>query len=811
MFNNYFKTAWRILWRNKLQTGINTVGLAIGIAGCLSVFLLVEFELGHNKDIVDADRIYRVYSNFYGQFSGANPGVPTGIKNLAETSVEGTEVQCMMHTYLAQVTLPGEFNEAALKKMDEQKDIVVTGPEYFDLIQNYEWLAGAPRQSLGAPYQVVLTESKARKYFGLKDATEALGRTVVYQDSLRMTVAGILKNPDFRSDFHFNDFISAQTIPSSFLKDEIPDNAWGSTRSADQLFIKTSEGVTQAAMTGFLSPLNDRANEGEESEEEGQEFLLQPLSDLHYNQELGLFDNSRPPAHKPTLMGLILVAILLLLLAAINFINLSTVQATLRSKETGVKKAIGASQAQLRWQFLIETGLLTLLTVPLAMALSELALRFFAEFLPSGFAMSFWSLKVMLFLIGAVVLVTFLAGLYPSFVISSFNPAFAISKASGGGIGKNSSRLRKSLIVFQFVLAQVFIIGAVMIGRQMNYLLQKDLGFDQESVVYFYNWRGGATKKELFKDRLQQLPHVSAVGVQNKPPMAQGYQTSFIEFPRDSELVEMQAHFRYVDTSFLNLYGIELLAGRNLLPSDTVAEFLINETLAADLGHQDPADAVGQTVEYGDNQVPIVGVVKDFHVRSFHHAIPPTVITANNRSAWSVAVKISSAEHYPATMESVRQIWKEVYADDEMRHFVLNDAIEKMYASEARTAKLINTATGLAILVSCLGLFGLAFFSVTQRAKEISIRKVLGATVAQVVGLISRDIVKLVIIALVIASPLAYFFMDHWLQDFAYSIPIPWWVFILAGLVAVTVAFLTVGLQSLKAALANPVESLRSE
>ena len=811
MLRNHIKTAWRSLLRHKLQTGINIAGLAIGIAGCLSVFLLADYELGFNKKVVDANRIYRVCIQFTGQFSGINPGVPTGVEKEAAMSVQGTDVQCLIHTYSARVGVPSEFSGATVKKFNRQEDIVVTGPQYFDLIQNYNWIVGAPRQSLAAPHQVVLTESKAKKYFGLKDVREAIGRELIYNDSLRLTVTGILDDPNFRSDFMFNDFISEQTIRSSFLKDEFPMDEWGNVRSADQFFIKTSEGVTDEVLAGLLKPLKKRRNENDDSGESNSEFILQPLSDLHFNQELGIFDASRSPAHKPTLLGLMLVAGLLLLIAAINFINLSTVQAVQRSRETGVRKVIGASRRQLAWQFLVETALLTVLTIPVAMALSELSKRYFSEYLPEGLGLNFASPKMLLFLIGSVAVVTFLAGLYPSFVMSSFHPAFALKSNMGNPMGRSSSGLRKGLIVFQFVLAQAFIIGAVMIGRQMNYVLNKDLGFNKESVVYFYNWGGGASKRDIFQQRLRQMPEVTATALQNKPPMQEGYQTSVLEFERDGGKVKSEVHFRWVDTAFVNLYGLELLAGRNLLPSDTISEFLVNETLAKEMGYQYPLDAVGNTLEYGDNKVPIAGVVKDFHVRSFHHAIPPMAITVKPSSAGSVAARISHEASFPETMEKMKQAWSDVYGDADLQYFVLNDAIQKMYASEARIAKLINTATGLAILVSCLGLFGLAFYTVTQRSKEISIRKVLGASVANLIGLLSKDIVQLVVIALLIASPLAYYFMDNWLQGFAYRIEISWWVFVAAGVFAVGVAFLTVGVQSVKAALANPVERLRSE
>jgi hypothetical protein len=811
MLKNNLKTAWRSLLRNKLQTGINIVGLAIGIAGCLSVFLLADYELSHNKTIIDADRIYRVTTEFTGEFKGVNSGVPTAVEEVAGTVVQGTDVQCFLHTYSATVEIPGELSSTAIKKFKTQKDLVVTGPEFFDLIQNFEWVVGAPRQSLGAPNQVVLTERKAKLYFGLKDPREAVGRTVVYNDSLYLTVAGILQDPTFRSDFVFNDFISAQTIPSSFLKNEFPQNEWGSVRSGDQFFIKVAEGVSKEVAAKMLLPLKERKMAYEEEDISTTEFVPQPLSDLHFNAELGIFDWSPAPAHKSTLYGLMLIAGLLLLIAAINFINLSTVQATQRSKEAGVRKVIGASRHQLTWQFLVETAVLTLLTIPVAMALSELAMRYFAEFLPEGLSIDFWSPQTIGFLVAAVVVVTFLAGLYPSFIMSSFHPAFAIKNQSGSGIGKNSSKLRKSLIVFQFVLAQAFIIGAMIIGQQMNFVLQKDLGFDQDSVVYFYTYGQPDAKKKIFLDRLQALPEVTAATLQNKPPIDRGYQTSVLTFERNSEQVKAEVHFRYVDTAFVRLYGIELLAGRNLLPTDTVSEFLINETLLRDLGYASPADAVGNTIKYGDKPIAIAGVVKNFHVRSLHHAIPPMALTADTRSAWAVAAKFSKNKPFAEVMEKMGGVWKEVYGDAEMHHFVLNETIEKLYESEARISKLINVATGLAILVSCLGLFGLAFFTVTQRSKEISIRKVLGATVTQVVGLLSKDMIALVVIALVIASPLAYYFMEKWLQDFAYAITIPWWIFVVAGFAAVTVAFLTVGFQSVKAALANPVESLRSE
>lgn len=813
MFRNHLKTAWRSLLRNKLQTGINIIGLAIGIAGCLSVFHLAKYELAVNDDIVHGDRIYRIYTQFSGQFEGVNAGVPVVLEEYAATNLKGTDVQAMIHTFDLDVQVPQTPGVSTEKIFYSQEDIVAVGASYFDLIQNYEWLSGAPRESLKEPFQVVLTESKAKKYFGFKNATEAIGQELIYDDSLTLIVSGILKDPDFLSDFYFTDFISKSTIQASFLKDGMAWDNWQNTRSGDQFFVKTAEGLTKDILSKNLQVLTERSNaDNEEGSMYSTGFKAQALSDLHFNHDLSLFDYGRMPAHKPTLYGLMLVAVLLLLIAAINFINLATVQATRRSKETGVRKVIGASRGQLTWQFLVETALIAFLALPISAALTELAMRHFSEFLPAGLSLNFMSPSVILFLLGSVLLVTFLAGLYPSFILSSFKPAFAIRSQSGNAFSGKSSGLRKSLIVFQFVLAQAFIIGALFMGRQLNYVMKKDLGFNQEAIVNFNMWGTGPDAKlKLFQQRLAQLPGVIGTSHNNRPPIGQGYQTTVFELEKDGEKTRQEVHMRMVDTAYVGLYGLEMLAGRNVHPSDTTREFVINESLAKIMGYDNPVDVLGQTVIYRDDKKPVVGVVKDFHVRSLHHAIPPLALSGTKGGRYALSVKIGEGASFSKTMENIKTAWTDVYPGAEFKYTIFDESIAKLYESESNLSKFINTATGLAILVSCLGLFGLAFFTVTQRAKEISIRKVLGASAASVVGLLTKDFVRLVLLALLIAAPISYYFITEWLKDFAFHIEVEWWVFPLAGMAAVGVAFLTVGFQSLKAALVNPVESLKND
>ncbi|HMQ47667.1 MAG TPA: ABC transporter permease [Saprospiraceae bacterium] len=806
MIKNNLIIAWRRLLRSKLPTAINIIGLAIGIAGCLLVFQITSYELGVNKSISERDRIYRVWTQFNGEFSMENSGVPTGVAALAAEAIQGTEVQCMFHSYNAKVEVP-EPNGKGRRNLGVQEDLVITDPSFFDLIQNFEWLEGSAYQSLAQPNQVVLTEQKVKQYFGLANPRDAIGRELIYADSLVLTVSGVLRERDFSSDFTFTDFISAASIPGSLLKQYVSLDDWDGVRSADQFFVKAAEGISAGQLAEQLQPLNDRYNADIEAGEARDEFKLQPLSELHFNQSLRTFDNGPAPAHLPTLYGLMVIAGMLLLIAAVNFINLATVQATRRSKETGVRKVIGASRQALAKQYLTETALLAVLALPVALGLTELAGTYFTDFLPEGLEISVSSPKVLAFLVLSVVLITFISGLYPAFMMASFNPAFAIKNQS---IGKGSAGLRKGLISFQFVLAQAFIIGAIIIGQQLHFALNKDLGFNKEAIIYFYlPWQSEVSKRQLFTEELRQQPGVLAATMQNKPPIEGGYQTGVLDFERNGEITSAEVHFRFVDTAYLHVFDIQLIAGRNLLPSDTIQEIVINQKMVNVMGFSSSAEAIGKTVKMHDKNIPIAGVVADFHLQSLHNAIPPLAITTS--PGWSVAAKLTSSQPLSSSMGKCKATYATIFPGVEFNPMFMDESIAQLYESELRMAKLINTATGLAILLSCLGLFGLAFYTVNARAKEISIRKVLGASVASVVGLLSKEVLLLVAGSLLLAGPLAYYFVERWLQDFAYRVDIQWWVFALAGVLAIGVAFLTVSFQSVKAALANPVESLKSE
>ena len=812
MWKNNLLVAWRSILKHKLQTIINIAGLAIGIAGCLLVYLITNYELDFNQKIVDKDRIYRVYTEFSGSFSSLNPGVPMALPT-ATADFTGVAVQSHFFTDQGKVEIPAENNRGTQKEFKDEDDIIIAAPGYFDLIQNYEWLEGSPRQSLTEPFKVVLTEEKARTYFGIKDPREAIGREIIYQDSLHTTVSGILVEPDFQSDFHFTDFISYSSIEGSWLKEDYDVSNWDNVSSHTQLFLKLSEGTALADIEKQLQRISDQQNDKDKESDWIVDFKLQPLTDIHFNANMSTFDSGPKTAHMPTLYGLMLVAVLLLLIAAINFINMATVQASRRAKEVGIRKVIGGTRKHLAGQFLVETLLLAALALPLATILTEFAVRYFRDMLPEGMTFVLLDPAVMLFLLLTVTMVTLLSGLYPALVLSSYLPAFALKNMmnkSGGG--KQNLNLRKGLIIFQFTLAQVFIIGAFIIHQQLNYVLHKDLGFDREQRIHFsFGWGTEASKKQVIKGQLEQLPNVLATSMSSATPIRRGWNTSIVKYNRDGEEIQTEVHTRSVDTAYLRLYNIPLIAGRNLIPADTVKEVLINETYAKALGFEDAEGALGESIKFSGAERPIVGVIKDFHIQSFHSTIAPALLSGASRSFHGIGVKFAAGKPLSENIEEAKAIWASVLPDRAFRYYILDETVEKLYTTEMQTSKLVNTATGLAIFISCLGLFGLAFFTVTQRTKEIGIRKVLGASIAGIVSLLSKDFFKLVVVSILLATPLAWYFMGKWLDGFAYSVGLQWWIFILAGLVVMVVAFATMSIQSVKAALSNPVEALRNE
>ncbi|WP_232073964.1 permease prefix domain 2-containing transporter [Spirosoma aureum] len=811
MLRNFFKIAFRNLTKHKVSTLINLFGLTLGVTACLVIYLITNYELSYDSFHPDQERIYRLVGDVKYNATDEKHSVgfiPNAVPAAVRKEIAGLETVAAFHNIETDVLVP-DGNEKpkhfeSRRRTGGTADIVVVDPQYFDIF-SYEWLAGNPKTALNEPLKVVLSELKARKYFGDLPLAQIMGKDVIYRDSVRVSVAGIVKDWKQPTDFTFTDFISMATIRASKLKGEINLDEWNDNWSASQAFVKLPQGTTPAQ----LKPLFQQFSKQHFAKEMKFWPGLQPLSDLHFNENYQ--DNYSRKAHLPTLYGLMAVAAFILLIAAVNFINLSTAQSIQRAKEIGIRKVMGGSRTSLIFQFLSETALLTCLAVLIALLIVGPILSVMQSLTPTGLTFNLISLQTLLFLTGLVVITSLLAGFYPSWLLSSYLPALTL-KGQSALKGGQKGYLRKGLIVFQFTVSLAFIIGTLIVGRQLSFMRNKDLGFSTDAIIDVHTLHDD--KSRVLAQKIKQLADVDRVTMQWFPPMGQSYMVTKLKY-RGKKEVEMDVSAKVGDENFIPLYQLHLLAGRNYHKSDSLREMVINATYAKALGFKKPADAINQLIDFQGRQYPIVGVVADFHEQSFHEKIGAVFISYMPRQAQNIGVKLATKgrqiDDLKTTLASIEKQWNEVYPENKFDYSFLDDSIAKLYEKEQKTAQLVNLATAIAILISCMGLFGLATFTAEQRTKEIGVRKVLGASVSSIVALLSQDFLKLVLISLIIASPIAWWAMNKWLQDFAYKVDIEWWVFVLAGLVAVAITLVTISFQSLKAALMNPAKSLRTE
>jgi putative ABC transport system permease protein len=828
MFRNYFKTAWRNLVRNKVNTTINVLGLTLGITVCLIIFLLVRFELSYDRFHPDKDRIYRVVANSGGPDGERQFGfITTALPDDARKEISGFESVAGFDNLYSAVIVPREGGENrvfdAAKAGEEASPIIITEPQFFDVF-HYRWLAGNAATALVEPFRVVLSEKEATKYFGPRSPDHPgspdgpgspdqwLGRRLIYRDSLTVTVSGIVADWDEHSDYAFRDFISFPTIAHSFLKNDF-ESSWSMWDYDAQSIVKLAPGVTKAQVERQLPAFMARHKVG--PKEFKMALSLQPLADIHFNEKYA--DDFARKVSLPTLYGLAAIAAFILLIAAINFINLSTAQSVQRAREIGVRKVLGGRRPAIILQFLSEALLIVLFATALTLLICPPLLVALQSLLPRGVKLEVFQGSTLLFLAITVVVTCLLAGFYPARVLSSYQPALSLK---GQGIQQLNSRsyLRKALIVFQFTVSLIFIIGTMIIGRQIHYMLNTDLGFDHDAIVIIRaNQDRPNHKRAVLAQKFRELPDVQLVARHMEAPTAKGHPGTFIEpMGNVASDKKVMASFDMCDTDYIRLYGMHIVAGRNLFPSDTINEFLVNETCAQALGYRHPADALGHMVAIGmDRGIgPIVGIIRDFHSKSMHEPITPFFMSTYEGAERDISVKLAtsgqSVGHLKDVLARMEKAWKEVYPTKKFEYSFFDESIARLYEKEEKTAQIMNIAMGIAIFISCMGLFGLAAFIAEQRTKEIGIRKVLGATVTDIVSMLSRDFVRLVVISIVIASPVAWYFMHQWLQDFAYRVPISWWIYGIAGVSAVVIALATVSVQAIRAAMANPVESLRA-
>jgi putative ABC transport system permease protein len=812
----------RRLSRHKLTTTINILGLTLGILSCLVIYLYVSFEFSYDTFHPDRDRIYRIVVWTMGRDGTINNGAALTSPLAADLRRESTGFSAIagINTGGSRVLVPeaGKPNRVFEDIQDGQRvHITFADPQYLDIF-HYDWLAGNPATALTAPFSVVLTESEARHYFGHGNASDWMGRSLVYFDSLTVSVSGIVKDWQHNSDFAFTDLISYPTIEHSFLRTQV--SGWNLFDGSVNAFVKLSPGTTVAQVEKQFPAFFKRHETFLGDTKAG--LKLQPLSDIHFNSAYQ--DDYGRRAHKPTLYALAGIALFILVIAAINFVNLSTAQAILRAREVGVRKVLGSSRAGLIWQFLSETGILVLASMVLAMLLANPVIAAMHEFLPEGVRFRLADPNVWLFIGLAATITCLMAGWYPARALSSFLPVIAL-RGQGSQQLNAKSYLRKGLIVFQFTVSLVFIMGTIMMGRQIRYMINTDLGFKKDAIVTI-GLGGTGDQHATLATEISRITGVSQVSISSNSPEARGHNGTVLE-NRGAAYVRIDAGYDFIDTGFMSLYGLPLIAGRNFFPSDSVRlgavpakgyrAFIINEAAAKALGFSRPADAVGHRVSSALGGIigPVLGVVKDFHANSLRDKIGPFFFTYQSDAGGLLSIKLASANLSGGTVKEIlhqmETVFIKLYPKEPFQYRFFDESIARLYESEQKTAKLVNLGMGIAIFISCMGLFGLAAFTANQRTREIGIRKVLGASVPHLVSLLSREFIVLMLLSALIAAPLAAWGIQQWLQDFAYRTTMPWWIYVMGGFAAIVIALLTVGFQTFRAATANPVDSLKSE
>lgn len=804
MIENYFKTAFRNLLRRRNYAIINITGLAAGIAICLVIFIVIRYETSFDNYHKRKDRIYRVLTEyhhadapdiFYGK--GVPSPLPAALKN---NLAQAEKVATVYSEGNDQIQVLDD-NGQSIKKFKEEHGVFFTEPSLFDIF-DFKWLAGNT-SSLKNPNSVVLTKSIAEKYFG--DWEFAIGKNIKWNNREILKVTGILEDIPENTDLQLKVVISFGT---GYTADFAKSTNWDGTQSSYGCYILLPANVPASSFNTQLRAFVKKMK----SPENKDSHIIQPLSKIHYDTKTG--DFSGRTISPGLIRALWLIAAFILLIACVNFINLSTAQAVNRSKEVGIRKVLGSNKWGLKMQFITETFLIVFISIVLAMVIAILTLPFISSVLskPLSFDVA-GSSAIILFLLSLAFLVTALAGLYPSIVLSRFNPINAL-KNKMATAGTKGISLRRGLVVFQFVIAQALIIGTLIIVKQMNYFTHQPLGFDKTAIVNipFPGDSVGTSKLDYLRRELVDIKSIQNISFSSNTPVEDDNDMwSTFKFNHAAKETDFYAITKFADDQYIPTYKLRLVAGRNLRPSDTAREFLASEKLVKNLGIDNPQDVLNKEINlWGSINGQIVGVVKDYNDRSFRRGIDPVLITTVKRGYNQAGIKLIAAD-VSSTMKAIEKIWNQTFPEFVFEYKFLDDKIESFYKQENQLSSLYKIFAIIAIFLSCLGLYGLASFMAAQRIKEVGIRKVLGASVSSVVYLFSKEFIILVSIAFIIASPVAWYFMHNWLQDYVYRINISWWIFIVGGLSAIIIALGTVSFQAVKAAIANPVKSLRTE
>lgn len=800
-----FKLIFRKLWREKFFTFLKVIGLAIGIASCLIIFKIANYEFSFDKAHPGKEDIYQVVVwNHYEESTHGFGGVQSALGGFVEeTFPEIEQIVPLNKANFPFVNVVRE-NEQVYRKEDPD-GIYKTSPDYFEMLP-YQWLVGDKSSALAQPYQVVLTKSRAEEYFGSLTPEEILGKTIQYENT-GFVVSGVIADLDFPSTFDGKEFVG-------ILEAEKANSNWFSFNSNNRLFLKLNVNQKERLLSTLDEKYDSMLPESWKRPGVYSEYSLLPLSEIHFDQAFG---GSGYKANKKMVYGLIGIGAFILLLASINYINLSTAQIPYRMKEIGVRKTLGETNKRLTFGFLAETFWISLIAILFAFPLSKGFELLYPDFMPPRIENYSFLLTTSVFVLGVLLTLIFLTGLYPAFLINKVNVSESLKNQGVGKMSFGNLTFKKSMIIFQFVIAQIFVIGAFVISSQINFMIDSDLGFNKDAIVTMEiptkEYQNAEVDPFLLKQALSKYPEIRQVAL-GHIPMSNMYWGNTLVTQSDTSKVELNMNFKYVDVDYMDLYGIKMKAGRGPQARDTIGSVFINETARIGLGFKSNEEAIGKTGILSSKPIIIEGVFNDFHQSNLHAVIQPLSIIVTDRKdiLYSFSIKLPAlASEWKNALSILEKEWIAKYPKAPFVYTFYDSKIEQLYESDMRQSRMINLATGLTIILGSLGLIGLVTLTAFQRTKEIGIRKVLGSSVLGIIVLLCKEYFKLVGIAILIAIPIAWWIMNKWLEDFAYRIEIKWWMFLLTGIATIVIALLAVGYHSIKAATANPIKSLKTE
>ncbi|HTS44754.1 MAG TPA: ABC transporter permease [Puia sp.] len=793
MLRNYFKIAFRNLWRHRVFSSINILGLAVGMSTCFLIYLYVSFELSYDKFNTKADHIYRLVCDVR---------TPTETINTSSTSMpmavnikrDFPEVESFVRIDGASLLVrKGDV------KFQEEKSMFADSSLFG--IFDFPFIYGDPHTALKEPFSVVLSQTAAKKYFG---SSNPVGQSVLLTDAgFNCKITGVMKDIPENSQFRADMFVSMATF-SDTLNRHI-DEEWGRFGANSYLLLKpgTNPKHLESEFPAFLDK-----RDGDEMKKSKMSFtlFLEPLKDVYLKSRRGGFETG----NINNVYIFSVIAVFILLIACINFINLTTARSAERAKEVGIKKVIGAARTQLTRQFLGESIVISLLAFVLAVLLCVLLLPLFNHLSGKIVGTGIFSHPGyigILFLIS--VGIGLVAGIYPALVLSSYKPIIVLRGRFA--TGTRGLILRKGLVITQFTISIALIIGTIVVYRQLNYMRNQDLGFSKEQMLVIDTH--GDDHGLTFKNEISSVPGVLSTAFSSSVPGG-GNPGAYSEIENKSgEMQVANLDLYFVDFDYIPQYKMQMVAGRAFSKdflSDTTQAMILNESALKLFGYSSPKEAIGRKFSQWGRQGMIIGVVKDFHFRSLREEIKPLSMRIEPGGCNLVSANVSTA-NLQNTIKQIQSKWERIIPYRPFSYFFLDEFFNNQYRSEDKFGNLFLNFAILAIFISCLGLLGLASYSTIQRTREIGIRKVMGASVSNIVNLLSKDFLKLVLLAFVIATPVAWYAMNGWLRNFAYRININWWIFAGAGIAALLIALITVSFQAIKAAIANPVKSLRTE